>query len=164
MKNLYSSKSKIEGTGIFVKEKVSTGERIAFITGKRVKFDPKDETDSQSIPTWYGIGKTIWIDPEDTIFQYFNHSCNPNTAIVGTKTVVARRPIKADEEITIDYSMTDVDMQWELHKCKCKAKNCRKTIRSIQHLPPKIIKAHLPFIPKFFLDTYKRTHPGVILK
>lgn len=164
MKELYVGKSKIQGKGIFIREGVKKGSRIGFVAGAKKKFCPKTKKDSESIPRWFGVSKCIWIDPGNSIFRFYNHSCNPNTAIIGTKTIVARRDIKAGEEITIDYSMTDADPAWTLeYTCLCGSKNCRKIIRSIQHLKEKTVKEHLPFIPQYFFKAYKRVHPDAKL-
>lgn len=163
MKNLYVKQSGIAGKGIHAKTQIPKGKRIAYIQGVERKFKSGSKTESLKIPTWYGISKTKWIDPKGTIFQYMNHSCKPNAAIIGTKTVIALRNIKPNEEITIDYSMTDADELWELFPCQCNMKNCRKHIRSIQHLAPSIVRTHLPFIPKYFVDLYKRSHSSATL-
>ena len=155
MKKLYTGKSAINGTGIFVGEPVKKGEHIAFIQGAYKEKKTKNNRDAKTIPTWYGITDTIWIDPGKTIWRFFNHSCDPNTAIVGTKKLVARKNIKKDEEITFDYSMTDGDLYWEM-PCTCGAKNCRKVITSIQRIPEKTFRAHFPLIPKYFVKLRKR--------
>lgn len=162
MNHLYVKKSKIEGKGIHTAEAFEKGKKIAYIIGERVLFESKNEREAQSIPTWYGVSKRVWIDPGDSIFRFLNHSCNPNAAIVGTKTLIARRDIEKDEEITIDYSMTDSDENWTLeYRCRCKSKNCRKIIKSIQSLPVSTVRTHMPLIPKYFINLYRRSHPSV---
>ena len=147
------SKSAIHGRGMFVTEDIRKGERIGFITGKLVKKIPKNRGEALSIPNWYGIGRSKWIDPEETSFRYLNHSCNPNAAIIGTKTIIALKNMKKDTELTIDYSMTDVDPLWEM-TCLCKSKNCRGTLKAIQFLPKSVFKNHMPYIPRFFQRHY----------
>lgn len=60
---------------------------------------------------------------------YHNHSCESNTGMADEVTVVARRPIRPGEELTIDYAMFEADenqvMSWE---CRCGAPRCRKQI------------------------------------
>lgn len=156
--------SQIHGTGLCSSENIKSGETIDFISGEEVEFQSTNEEEAGSIPTWYGITDTLWIDPGETKFKYLNHSCDPNAAIIGKNELVARRDIKIGEEVTIDYSMTDVDQNWTLeYECKCGAKNCRKTIKSIQSLPPDVVRDHLPLIPTFFINAYKTAHPDVKL-
>ena len=63
-------------------------------------------------------------NPDD--WKPINHSCDPNTWLVGLNTV-ARRAIAKGEEITIDYS-TFYNDTGEKFDCKCGAARCRKQI------------------------------------
>ncbi|MBI5880541.1 SET domain-containing protein-lysine N-methyltransferase [archaeon] len=48
-----------------------------------------------------------YLDPRN-FGMYINHSCNPNTGVRGTRSFVARRPIKKGEEIIImGFELTD---------------------------------------------------------
>jgi uncharacterized protein len=163
-KELYVGNSKINGKGLFCKTAIKKGEHITFIQGTLRKFKSLSPKQASQIPTWYGINKTTWIDPGDTIFAYFNHSCDPNTAIIGTKTVVARKNISVGEELTFDYSLTDGDLNWTLDiNCNCGARKCRRNIRSIQKLPAIVLKNHYPLIQRYFLKLYLRAHPNVTI-
>ena len=157
MKKLEVKESEIAGVGIHVSEAVMKHEHIAFIQGVRKSKIITDKKDALTIPTWYGITESEWIDPTGTIWESLNHSCEPNTAIIGTKKIIALRNIKKGEEITIDYSMTDGDLLWELeYTCGCKSKNCRKAIHSIQRIPEEAFQKHMPFIPKYFVKLRKK--------
>lgn len=157
MKKLLVQQSRINNKGIFAAEPIKKGERITFIAGKREKKISKTKNEALSIPNWFGVGRAIWIDPGDTIFRYLNHSCDPNAAIIGTKTLVAMQDIKRGEEVSIDYSMTDADPLWEM-SCSCGAVSCRNVIRSIQFVPIPVFKKHMPFIPRYFQRVYFRNH------
>ena len=157
MKKIHVAKSGIEGFGLFVSENVRRGELIHYIKGNRVKKIPKNIDESLSIPNWYGVSKHYWIDPGETPFRYLNHSCDPNSAITGTKSLMPLRDIQANEELTIDYSMTDPDPLWEM-RCECKAPNCRKKIRSIHDVPTDAFISHMPLIPKYFQRMYIRNY------
>ena len=157
MKKIYVGKSKINGKGIFAEEKIRKGELIQYITGKKVKKLPKSKEDSLSIPTWFGLSRGYWMDPEEGPFRFLNHSCNPNAAISGTKSLVAMKDIGKDEEITLDYSMTDADPLWEM-PCACKSKRCRHIIRSIQYVPKGVFKRHMPYVPRYFQRLYLRNY------
>lgn len=162
MIELYTDRSTVHGTGVFASRPVEPGERIAYIAGKRVVFMPRTPEEADSIPTWYGVSKSVWIDPGNSIFQYLNHSCSPNAAIIGTKTIVARTRILAKTEITIDYSMTDVDPLWVM-PCQCKSPTCRGEVRAIQMLDESVVRDHLPLIPKYFLNYYRRANPSATI-
>jgi hypothetical protein len=146
---------------------VSAGEDIK--KGEAKFLTIKNKTDSLSYPNWIGIGENKWIDP-DYPNQYLNHSCNPNSGIKGTirtkdngeditgkYTIVALKKIKEGEEITIDYSTIEGDDLWEM-ECNCGEKNCRKTIRSVTHIPEEQFKRYLPNVPTYFKNLYFKEH------
>lgn len=154
MKNIFIKNSGIEGKGVFAQKKIKKGETIFILKGKIRKWKVVDEESSQYGPNWVGIGKDTWLDVVSPgIFT--NHSCNPNGGIKGSVTIVALRNINEGEEITIDYSTTEIDKLWHM-KCSCGEKNCRKEIRSIQSLPKKIISRYMPYIPTYFKKIYDR--------
>lgn len=163
MKKIVIEASKIEGKGIFAGEDIKKGELIQYITGKRVKKLPKSKEESLSIPNWFGLSRHFWIDPGDSAFRYLNHSCNPNAAIKGTKSLVAMRSIRKGEEVTMDYSMTDADPLWEM-RCICGEEECRKIIRSIHSVPTQVFKRHMPYTPRYFQRVYIRNYVQTKLK
>ncbi len=160
MKKLYVGKSKIQGKGIFAEEKIKKGEHIAFIEGELVKKVTKNAKDAASIPLWYGITDKIWLNPKNTIWRYFNHSCEPNTAIIGKRKLIALKTINEKEELTFDYSMSDGDLLWEM-RCTCGSKTCRKKITSIQKLPESVFRSHMPNIPTYFKELRLRYYNKV---
>ncbi len=61
--------------------------------------------------------KVLWMqEPE----RFMNHSCVPNTKIVG-RSDVALRMIPSGEEITSDY----IDTPYENFRCNCGSGRCR---------------------------------------
>ena len=57
---------------------------------------------------------------------YTNHCCDPNLGMRGEITFVAIRDIRADEELTHDWAMTDDD-DYSV-ECNCGVPNCRKIL------------------------------------
>ena len=55
-----------------------------------------------------------------------NHSCEPNTAYTGLD-VIALRPIKKGEELTLDYAAF-LDENMEPFQCSCGSQNCKGLI------------------------------------
>lgn len=157
MKNVYVKKSDIRGKGLFAGEAIGRGKIIQRINGVVVRRRPKSAKEARMIMNWIGIGKETWINTSGTPFRYINHSCETNAAIIGTKTVIAIHPIKKDEEISIDYSMTDADPLWSM-KCACGSKKCRKIVSSIQSVPMPAFKRHMPYIPRNFQRIYIKKH------
>lgn len=157
MSRVYVGTSGIAGKGLFASEAIPNHKIIQRINGEIVRKRPRNAREAMRIMNWIGVGKETWIRTAGTPFRYINHSCNPNAAIVGRKTVIAIRPIRKNEEITIDYSMTDADPFWSM-QCSCGAKQCRKTIASIQSVPTAAFKRHMPYIPRNFQKIYLRTY------
>jgi hypothetical protein len=62
-----------------------------------------------------------------------NHSCDPNTWWDGSITLVARRDIEVDEEITYDYATCDIDHVFEM-ECSCGSARCRGAISNRDYL------------------------------
>ncbi|MDP9237405.1 MAG: SET domain-containing protein-lysine N-methyltransferase [Chloroflexota bacterium] len=71
-------------------------------------------------------GVNLLID-NDSLIRFGNHSCDPNLWMADEVTEVARRPIAAGEEITIDYALHSVLPEWRM-ECACGSPLCRGTI------------------------------------
>lgn len=151
---IHIGKSKLHGKGLFASRDIKEGEIIFIIKGKKISFliDSIKSAKNAGL-NWVGIGKNKWVDPINHCV-YFNHSCNPNSAIKGKVTVVATRSIKKDNEVTFDYSLNESDIFWSI-KCNCGEKNCRKTIRSIQFLSKKDFNKYLSNIPIYYRRVFK---------
>lgn len=154
MKKLYIAESKLDGHGVFAQEPIKAGEFVSYIKGSIVKMVNVTEADSVAFPNWVGFKKDAWIDPTPPL-KYLNHSCEPNCGIRGTKTVMALKNIKKNEELTIDYAITEMDMDWYI-MCTCGNKICRKKITSIQTLTNSRFLKYAPNIPTYFMNYYKK--------
>ena len=157
MKKIKIFSSKIHGKGMFADEDIKKDERIQYIRGPKTKKVVRSERDSNKIRHWIGAGKYTWINTRGTPFRYINHSCDPNAAISGVKTLIALKSIKSGEEITIDYSMTDADPYWSI-VCRCGTIECRKEIRAIYTVPTSVFKKHMPYISRYFQRLYIRNY------
>jgi SET domain-containing protein len=155
-------KKNLLSMGLFSIKNLKKGE-VAFIAkGKRFKDEITTIEESIAHRNAIGISKDTWLDPfPDNALRYVNHSCNPNLGIKGSVTFVALRNIKAGEQLTIDYSITECDKLWNFKiqtgmVCQCGYAKCRKVIKSIQFLPLEIYKKYLPYIPKNFQKEYSK--------
>jgi len=64
---------------------------------------------------------------DDNVLNWINHSCNPNSKLDINRNdpvLIAIRDILLNEEITVDYSQTEV--QGTEIKCTCKSPGCKK--------------------------------------
>lgn len=149
---VHIGKSSIHGNGVIASQDIKRGEIAFIIKGKLVKWKVVDQKTSLYGPNWIGIGKDEWIDPIG-LSPLLNHSCDPSCGIKGRVTVVALKNIKRGEEITIDYSITEMDKLWYM-KCFCGSPQCRKMIRSIEFLPERVFNKYIPYVPRAFQKFY----------
>jgi hypothetical protein len=150
--------SKVHGYGIVAEKDIRPGQLIFYVRGKVRHLVIRSEKDSQKGQTWVGLGKELWLEPAgNNPTVYLNHSCSPNAGIRGKVSVVAMRPIKAGEEITIDYSTTEEDKLWSM-ECRCGSPVCRKVVQSIHSLSPAHIRRYGRAIPAYFRKVYERHH------
>lgn len=86
---------------------------------------------------------------------FLNHHCNANLARFGGLIYVAKRPVAAGEELTVDYSpFVACRDNWQL-KCKCGDESCRRVVSSEDWKNPVLAKRlwreWLPFVQKKIL-------------
>jgi len=152
MNKTYISKTKHTGRGIFAKKKIRKNEMIFLVRGKIIKDDYGPEFHIGA--RWLTVGNKTWIMPlRSNPWWFINHSCKPNAGLNGRVRVVAMMPIEKDEEITIDYSITEDDPYWKF-RCNCKTKECRVIIRSIGFLPERLFKKYSHYIPRYLKWSY----------
>ncbi len=125
--------SSFQGKGLFAKERISKGEVIVIWGGKFVN-KIKAKLAKQKGKAIQQIDEDLW-----DVFDYetrnddpsynHNHSCDPNTWMKDEVTIIARRNIKPEEELTIDYGLFVLDENYKMSgRCKCGTTFCRKTI------------------------------------
>lgn len=89
--------------------------------------------DSESYPIQ--ISLTEYISPSsDTIWQFINHSCDPNCGICDNLQLIALKDIKKGTELFFDYSTTMLEDYWSM-KCECGSEICRKVISDFDKIP-----------------------------
>jgi SET domain-containing protein len=124
--------SLISRVGLFAKKTIKKDELILIWGGnvimrKDMKNLPKCIQDNEypcMVYPGFFFGPRHVTDLDQA--EMINHSCDPNAGIKGQCVLVARRDIKAGEEITYDYETTDIeDMNF---KCNCGSRICRGRI------------------------------------
>ncbi|HLC52886.1 MAG TPA: SET domain-containing protein-lysine N-methyltransferase [Candidatus Nanoarchaeia archaeon] len=119
--------------GLFAKEPINKGEVVVIWGGNFVNETEarKAKEEGRAIQQ---IDNDLWdvFDYEtrnDDLSYNHNHSCNPNTWMRDEVTIIARRKIKPEEELTIDYVMFVLDENYKMpNACKCGTTLCRQTI------------------------------------
>jgi len=167
MSNIIIKKSTIAGNGVFANENIAKGDKICFLEGELCTLDEIMEKISEGIEALsdpLGVDEEMYLDL-DEISRTYNHSCNPNSYIRGKSELIAMRDIRAEEEITYDYSTTMSDNKEKIekaggklwtHRCNCKSKNCRKIIDQFITLPKERQKFYLAnkLMPDFMLKKF----------
>jgi SET domain-containing protein len=108
--------SPIAGLGVFALAPVERGEeccRLAgeLMTDKRFRVYVADRARYSALAVDEGL-HLVQSDGDPTTKG--NHSCDPNMWLADSVTVVARRPIAAGDEATIDYALLTVDPTWSM--------------------------------------------------
>jgi hypothetical protein len=155
---LQVKESAIEGVGLFSGVNLAAGTILFEIKGERVVHPEYDPYLADKNPNWMGVGYCEWIVmPPNNYGLYINHSCNPNAIINDKLQIVTFKPVKAHQELTLDYSTTELDPDWTM-KCSCGEFDCRKILRSFQYLPQVIQNKYSTFLNPIFLKMVDMAH------
>jgi uncharacterized protein len=116
--------SSIDKRGVFAARDFKKGETV--MAWHPIKILSKEEADNlpeneKHFVSNYRDGEYVLQDEPE---RYVNHSCDPNTHVIGMADV-ALKEIKKGDEITSDYSDGGLLQHFE---CTCGSKNCRKYI------------------------------------
>ncbi len=128
--------STIHGHGAFAARALKRGEAIGRYTGRRYAPDEIDSRDWDTAVTFvFGLSDGSVIDGMEggNATRHINHSCAPNCTAFevedeqGRPAIVieALRPIKAGEELFLDYGLDAGSGEPEDFVCRCGAKACR---------------------------------------
>ncbi len=90
----------------------------------------------------------------DGVAVLMNHSCDPNCGVVirsGVRQIEIRalRPIKAGEEITVDYDTFEYEVSHLDGPCLCGAAKCRGTVAGYKHLPADVRARYGDYIAEY---------------
>ena len=124
--------SAIHGRGLFATADIAKDEIVAVKGGHILDRQTLHEKITPMLgPVEIQIGDDLFIAPvtseeRELSMLYSNHSCDPNVGVRGEITFVAMRVIRAGEELTHDWAMTDDDDYSE--ECNCGTANCRQSL------------------------------------
>jgi len=154
--HLYADESKIAGKGLFTSKDIKKGEVAFIMKGPKIKFLPKNREESMATPNIVGLDEGLYIEPISP-YVFINHNCEPNLAVEDDGvSYVALRDIRAGEELSFDYSISEYS-DWDM-PCSCGSKSCRKIIRSVDKLPIDFFDKYFPFIPKYFQKVFFKNY------
>lgn len=152
------AQSPIDGTGVFVTEPVHRGDTVLVLDTSRVVDEEHPlgpEEDEQEDHLAYLAGGRVVLLPEPE--RHLNHICDPNAylhTVDEEVRVVARRLIRAGEEVTIDYLInTHGGSGW---RCRCGADRCRGQLEtSFFELPASFQREYLPLLEAWFIEEHR---------
>jgi hypothetical protein len=141
------------GEGLFPCSNVPQGTVLLQITGEVLLFDEVLLLgEFQSYPIQVSI--TEYIAPTDnTIWQFVNHSCNPNCGVNSQLQIIALEDIKCGDELFFDYSTSMLERYWTM-KCECNTSLCRKIVADFDTLPIELQHKYirLNVVQSFIID------------
>ena len=152
--------SKIQGRGLFATAYIAKDEIVAVKGGHIVDGKTLREKITPVFgPVEIQIDEDLFIAPvtdeeRELSMLYSNHSCDPNLGIRGEITFVAMRAIRAGEELTHDWAMTDND-NYSV-QCKCGAPNCRKTLTGKDWQRPDLQERYAGYFSVYLADKIAR--------
>ena len=152
--------SKIHGGGLFTTDNISKGEVVAVKSGHIVDRETlRARVTPRLGPVEIQINEDLFIAPvtddeREFSMLYSNHSCDPNLGVRGEITCVAMRDIRAGEELTSDWAITDHD-DYSV-KCKCGARCCRKILTGKDWHRPELQKRSAGYFSSYLADKIAR--------
>lgn len=148
-------KASRHGRGVYVRRAISEGEQILEFHGALYHRTDLPSPYTTACDYYLQVGPDLFMGPSGGLDDFINHSCDPNCGIRTDGPCVvltALRPIALGEELTFDYSTTNLNAPLEM-TCHCGSKTCRRTVRDFQDLPPDTQARYvtLGVVPAFIL-------------
>lgn len=123
--------SPIQGRGVFANERIRAGETLMEFGGETISRAEMESGDYRIRSIW-PVRRDTFIalpdsDPEISLDEYLNHSCDANAWLDDEVTLTARRDIAPGEEITLDQGTWNIEDAYieDRDPCSCGAKDCR---------------------------------------
>lgn len=158
MSSVRVAASPVEGKGVFATEPLQRGDTVLVLDTSRVVNEEHPlrsaEGEEEDHLAYLAGGKVVLLpEPE----RHLNHSCDPNAylrTVDDEVRLLARRPIQAGEEVTIDYLInTHGGSSW---RCRCGADRCRGQLEtSFFELPPSFQREYLPILEAWFVEEHR---------
>ena len=147
-----------KGWGLFATKMIKEGE-VVWELDSSCKVFPLKQNIKKKHPKAFQFGNKYVLCSDDSDFM--NHSCNPNTWWLSDTQLVARWDIKAGEEITYDYSTSDVFPDWVADwECHCGAKDCRGRISNKDCLRKDFQQKYGDHLPSWTKEYIRKNSPN----
>jgi SET domain-containing protein len=151
--------SAIHGRGLVARAPISEGE-VVMVWGGAVYTRAQLEA-GEVPPCSYSFvdDDVLLAAPQDGLDYFVNHSCDPTLWMRDEVTVVARRDVRAGEELTGDYALWESDPAHVLEPCACGSPTCRVRVTgddwTRRELQERYAGHFLPYIQRR-IDTSER--------
>jgi uncharacterized protein len=151
--------SPIHGRGLFAIAPIAKNEVVAVKGGHIINREQLREITPKLGPVEIQIGDDLFIAPvtpeeREASMLYSNHSCAANLGMRGEITFVALRDIRAGEELTHDWCVTDDD-DYSM-KCTCGSAQCRGTLTGKDWQHPELQKRYAGYFSAYLTDKITR--------
>ncbi len=116
-------KKSVTGLGLYAMEPIAKGTKVIEYTGEKIGLDEANRRGGMYLfeitPKWFIDGKD-----RKNLARYINHACgSAGNCTVDVKAgriwIIARKNIKAGEELSYDYGKEMFDAYIKPHGCKC---------------------------------------------
>jgi len=147
--------SPIHGHGLFATAPIAKGEVVLVKGGHIVTREQLREITAKLGSVEIQIGDDLFIAPatadeREASMLYSNHSCDANLGLQGEITFAAMRDIRAGEELTHDWCVTDDDDYST--KCTCGSLKCRGTLTGKDWQRPELQKRYAGFFSAYLAE------------
>jgi SET domain-containing protein len=156
--------SQIHGRGLFATADIAKDE-VVLVKGGHIVDRATLRSDITPLlgPVEIQIDDDLFIAPvtgdeRELSMLYSNHSCDPNLGMRGEITFVAMRDIRAGEELTHDWAMTDDD-DYSI-ECNCGAPNCRKNLTGKDWQRPEVQKRYAGYFSAYLARKIAAVRPS----
>jgi len=122
--------SRIHHRGVYAIEPIPARRKVIEYTGERLNRREAKRRGQGSVTYLFSIDDYWTLDGAvgGSGAEIINHSCDPNLrscVLKGHILYISKRPIRRDEELTVDYRFSD---RIDRIRCCCKSENGRGTI------------------------------------
>lgn len=140
------------GRGVFARRLIRRGDLVLRATGRIIAHQTEHSVQ-------IGWNSHLETDPP---LRFVNHACEPNAGIrtndLGLPDLIAFQDIRAGEEITFDYAMTEYthyrrenpELEFSL-SCRCGSPNCRGKLGYYSELPADLKRAYAGFVADYLV-------------
>ncbi len=156
------SDSEIEGSGLFANCFIPEGEvlyRFEGVPAHQYELVYLSQADRNEFMTYAcQIGDDEFCFKQGDI-RFINHCCDPSGWWTDYGVLTARRDIQPGEEITYDYSTSDIQLHYRMD-CRCGKADCRGVVTEKDFLEPAFQQKYGRRFPAHVLAALARIEAG----